>query len=95
MPECFVRFLWPTAYKKTNSLMNRNAASGDGTMHGPVEQHRFLSPMGDGVKWGPSRNCPQICGDCERGLDPAGVILPEASSTPIISSESLAAAGVF
>ena len=66
-----------------------------GTMHGPVEQHRFLSPMGDGVKWGPSRNCPQICGDCERGLDPAGVILPEASSTPRISSESLAAAGYF
>ncbi len=62
-------------------------------MHGPVEQHRFLSPMGDGAIWGPRRNCPQICGDCERGLDPAGAILPEASSTPIISSESLAAAG--
>ena len=37
----------------------------------------------------------EICGDCERGLDPAGVILPEASSTPRISSESLAAAGYF
>ena len=66
-----------------------------GTMHGPVAQHRFLGSMGDGVQWGPSRNCPQICGDCERGLDPAGVILPEASSTPRISSESLAAAGYF
>ena len=55
----------------------------------------FLSPMGDGAIWGPRRNCPQICGDCERGLDPAVVIPPEASSTPIISSESLAAAGYF
>jgi hypothetical protein len=64
-------------------------------MHGPVEQHRFLGSMGDGVQWGPSRNCPQICGDCERGLDPAGVLLPEASSTPIISSESSATAGCF
>ncbi len=41
----------------------------------------FFSPMGDGAIWGPSRNCPPICGDCERGLDPAGAILPEASST--------------
>ena len=62
-------------------------------MHGPVAQHRFLGSMGDGAIWGPRRNCPQICGDCERGLDPAGAILPEASSTPRISSESLAAAG--
>jgi hypothetical protein len=64
-----------------------------GCIHGPVAQHRFLSPMGDGAIWDPRRNCPQICGDCERGLDPAGAILPEAPSTPRISSESLAAAG--
>ena len=60
-------------------------------MSGPVEQHRFLGSMGCVVIWGPSRNCAEICGDCERGLDPAVVIPPEASSTPIISSESLAA----
>ena len=64
-----------------------------GTMSGPVEQHRFLGSMGCVVIWGPSRNCAEICGDCERGLDPAVVIPPEASSTPLISLESLAAAG--
>ena len=65
----------------------------DGTIHGPLVQHRFLGSMGCVVIWGPSRNCAEICGDCERGLDPAVVIPPEASSTPLISLESLAAAG--
>ncbi len=41
----------------------------------------LLSSMGDGAIWGPSRNCPQICGHCERGLDPAGAILPVAGRT--------------
>ena len=66
---------------------------GKGTIHGPLVQHAFLGSMGCVVIWGPSRNCAEICGDCERGLDPAVVIPPEASSTPLISLESLAAAG--
>ena len=36
----------------------RISATRPGTIHGPVEQHRFLGSMGDGVQWGTSRNCP-------------------------------------
>ena len=60
----------------------RRAPRSWGAIHGPVVQHRLLGSMGCGVKWGPSRNCPRICGDHRgRGLDPAGVIAPEAPST--------------
>ncbi len=50
-----------------------------GAMYGPVAQHpsRLQGSMGL------SRNCPSICGDCERGLDPFEPMIARASPSAI------------
>ena len=49
-------------------------------MHGPVEQHRFLGSMGDGVQWVRAETAPRYAGIVSAVSIRLGSFCPTASS---------------
>jgi hypothetical protein len=73
----------PWASARGGANLNRDRPSRD--LNGDAVRERSgraasaFRLCGSAVEWGPSRNCPQICRDRERGLDP-DVVIPDVYS---------------